>query len=81
MAGWIKMQLGMDVGLGPGHIVLDADPALPTERGKAPPNVLARLRLLCRGRGFCAVVNYIQVTIVCLLTGDVTGSQSQVATS
>jgi len=25
--GWIKMPLGKDVGLGPGHIVLDGDPA------------------------------------------------------
>ena len=25
--GWIKMPLGMEVGLGPGHIVLDGDPA------------------------------------------------------
>ena len=28
-AGWIKMPLGMDVGLGPGDIVLDGDPAPP----------------------------------------------------
>jgi len=25
--GWIKMKLGVEVGLGPGHIVLDGDPA------------------------------------------------------
>jgi len=25
--GWIKMKLGMEVGLGPGHNVLDGDPA------------------------------------------------------
>jgi len=25
--GWIKMKLGMQVGLGPSDIVLDADPA------------------------------------------------------
>ena len=25
--GWIKMALGMEVGLGPVHIVLDGDPA------------------------------------------------------
>jgi len=31
-AGWIKMPLGTEVGLGPGHIVLDEDPALP-EKG------------------------------------------------
>jgi len=29
MAGWIKMPLGTEVGLGPGDIVLDVDPALP----------------------------------------------------
>ena len=28
--GWIRMPL--EVGLGPGHIVLDGDPDLPTER-------------------------------------------------
>jgi len=27
MAGWIKMPLGTEVGLGPGDIVLDGDPA------------------------------------------------------
>ena len=32
-AGWIKMTLGMEVGLGPGHIVLDEDPALPPQKG------------------------------------------------
>jgi len=29
MAGWIKMPLGREEGLGPSHIVLDADPPLP----------------------------------------------------
>jgi len=33
--GWIKMKLGTEVGLGPGHIVLDRDPALP--KGAQPP--------------------------------------------
>jgi len=27
---WIKMKLGTEVGLGPGHTVLDGDPALLT---------------------------------------------------
>ena len=30
MAGWIKMPLGMEVELGPGHIVLDRDPSAPS---------------------------------------------------
>jgi len=28
-AGWIKMPFGMEVGLGPGHTVLDGDPGPP----------------------------------------------------
>jgi len=35
--GRIKMKLGMQVGLGPGHIVLDRDPALPPPKGHSPP--------------------------------------------
>ena len=39
--GWIKMKLGMQAGLGPGHIVLDGNPASPPLRGTTPnfPNV------------------------------------------
>jgi len=36
-AGWIKMQLGMEVGLGPGDFVLDGNPA-PPKKGTQPPN-------------------------------------------
>jgi len=35
--GRIKMKLGMQVGLGPGHIVLDGDPAPPLQKGHIPP--------------------------------------------
>jgi len=36
-AGWIVMPLSMEVGLGPGHIVLDLDAAPPfAKRGTAP---------------------------------------------
>jgi len=35
-AGWIKMKLGMQVDLGPGHIVLDGDPAAPPSKGHSP---------------------------------------------
>ena len=34
--GWIKVKLGMQVGLGPGHIVLDGDSALPPPKGHTP---------------------------------------------
>jgi len=36
--GWIKMKLGMQVGLSPGHIVLDGDPAPPPPKGHSPHN-------------------------------------------
>jgi len=39
--GWIKMPLGMEVGLGPGNIVLDGDIAAPMERGTVAPHFLA----------------------------------------
>jgi len=35
--GWIKMPLGTEVGLGPGDIVLDEDPALPLRKGVRQP--------------------------------------------
>jgi len=38
MAGWIKMPLGREVGLGQSHIVLDGDPASPPQNdGRALP--------------------------------------------
>jgi len=50
--GWIKMKLGMQVGLGPGHIVLDGDPARPPPKKGAqsspnfrPMSVVARIPL------------------------------------
>jgi len=34
--GWIKMKLGLQVGIDPGHIVLDGDPALAPQKGHSP---------------------------------------------
>jgi len=46
MVGWIKMKLGMQVGLSPGHTVLDREPAPPPQRGRAlnfwPISVVAK---------------------------------------
>ena len=39
LAKWLdgsKMKLGVVVGLGPGHIVLDGDPAFPLQKGHSP---------------------------------------------
>ena len=33
----IKMKLGMQLGLGPGHILLDGDPSSPSPKGAQPP--------------------------------------------
>ena len=38
MAAWLKMSLGMEVGLGPGDFVLDGDPNPLPKRGAEPPN-------------------------------------------
>ena len=37
MVGRIKTKLGVQVGLGPGHIVLDGDPAPAPPKGYSPP--------------------------------------------
>jgi len=34
--GWIKLTFSMEVGLGPGDIVLDGDPPLPPEKRHSP---------------------------------------------
>ena len=37
MAAWIKMSLGMQLGLGAGDFVLRGDPAPPPKNGRSPP--------------------------------------------
>ena len=37
MAAWIKMSLGMELGLGPGDFMLDGDPAPPPKKGERSP--------------------------------------------
>jgi len=52
------MPVGSEVGLVPGHIVLDGDPA-PHGKGHSSPQLFgACLILVCKGRGFCVVFNY-----------------------
>jgi len=42
--GWFTMPLGMEVGLSPGDIVVDEDPAPPTEKDTAAlPHFLAHI--------------------------------------
>jgi len=42
-AEWIKMPLGTKVGLCPGHIVLNGDPALPHGKGHSSPQFSAHV--------------------------------------
>jgi len=44
--GWIKMPLGMEIGLGPGCIVLDGNPAPSHRKGHSSPSPLFGPRLL-----------------------------------
>ena len=47
--GRIKMKLGMRVGLGPGHIVLDGDPAPPPQMGRGLPPIFGPYLLQANG--------------------------------
>jgi len=40
MAAWIKMALGMELGLGPDDFMLDGDPAPPPQKGGRAPQIL-----------------------------------------
>jgi len=46
MAAWIKMSLGMEVGLGLGDFVLDGDPAPLPKRGTRGNGIPGPLKLL-----------------------------------
>jgi len=51
IVGRIKMKLGMQVGFGPGHIVLDGDPVLPLpQKGHSSPLVFGPYVLWSNGR-------------------------------
>jgi len=41
--GQIKVKLGMQVGLGPGHIVLHGDPSCPSPKGQSSPPFSAHI--------------------------------------
>jgi len=55
--GWIKMNLGMEVGLGPGHTVLDGDPA-PSSK-KAQPFNFWPLSIVAKRRPVSATAEHI----------------------
>ena len=64
--GRIKMKLGMQVGLGPGHIVLGGDTAPPPLKGHIPPQFSAHI---CCGQ----MAAWIKMSLgmeVCLGPGD-----------
>ena len=49
-AGRIKMAPGMEVGLGPGHILLDGDPATPPQKKGGLPPIFGPCLLWPNGR-------------------------------
>jgi len=49
-AGWVEMPLGTEVGLCPGDIVLDGDPALPPPKVAQPPRIFGPFLLWPNGR-------------------------------
>jgi len=42
------MPIATEVGLGPGDVVLDGDPALPTERGTAAPPTFRPMSIVAK---------------------------------
>jgi len=48
-AGWIKMPLGTEVGLGSGQIVLDGDLAPTETKGHSSPPIFGRCLLWSNG--------------------------------
>jgi len=49
MAAWIKMSLGMELGLSPDNFVLDGDPVLFTKKGGAPSPIFGPFLLWPNG--------------------------------
>ena len=46
-AGWIMMPLGTEVDLGPGHILLDGDPAPLPQKGHSSPLLPSLAHVYC----------------------------------
>jgi len=72
----MKTPLGMDVDVGPVHIVLDGDPASPSERGTAATPVFLAHVYCGRGRPSQLLLNTCSAV---LAKGEVRGPQRQVA--
>jgi len=47
MAAWIKMSLGIELGIGPGDFVLDGDPAAPSPKRRVESSKCALSLLVC----------------------------------
>jgi len=63
-AGWIKIALGTEVGLGPVHIVLDGDTTSLPKKGQSPPIFGPSLLWQAAGRnGLCASTGGFLVSI------------------
>jgi len=47
-SGWIRILLGMEVGLDPGDIVLDGDPAPPKQKGAQQPPTFWQMSIVAK---------------------------------
>jgi len=67
------MPLGMEVGLGPGDIVLDGDPAPPSRKGAQQPSTFRPMSIVAKGSPISATTKLLslvhgQVTIIFVVT-------------
>jgi len=67
MAEWIKMALGMEVGLSPGDFVLDGDPAPLSKKGAEPPPQFSA-NLYCGQTAGCIMIPLLSTLCALLLT-------------
>jgi len=67
MAGWIKIPLGMEVGLGAGHIVLDGDPALPPSKKGAQRPIFRPVSVVAKQLHFSATAEHLLYHIVAVV--------------
>ena len=82
-AGWIKMPFGTEVGLGPGHIVLDMDPAPPPKDAQqnSPPRLFSPCLLWPTGRPCQQLTSFYFVLIIfiCYSSDNITGNRKRSA--
>ena len=60
------MPLGTEAGLGPGHIVLDENPATPPQKGAQPPNFQS-MSIVAKLSPISATAEYLLLDVLLIL--------------